>query len=113
MSPVMYLDMTLKVLQLCGVALVAAALQSLCDLDNAGGAQAGRAQHNELLRVGKAGNAAGGLDLHMGRDMGGEQLHVVERCAGGREAGGCLDKVLWQFLRILESISLKKASSVS
>ena len=73
--------------------LVAAALQSLCDLDNAGGSQTGRAQHNELLRVGKAGNAAGSLDLHMGRDMGGEQLHVVERRAGLGKARGSLDVV--------------------
>ena len=73
--------------------LVAAALQSLCDLDNAGGSQAGRAQHNELLRVGKAGNAAGSLDLHMGRDMGGEQLHVVEGRAGLGKARGGFDVV--------------------
>ena len=39
------------------------AFQSLCNFDNAGGSQAGRAQGDELLRVGKAGNAAGGLDV--------------------------------------------------
>ena len=74
--------------------LVTAALQSLCDLDNAGGSQTGRAQHNELLRVGKAGNAAGSLDLHMGRNVRGEQLHVVERGARGREAGNGVEGVL-------------------
>ena len=62
--------------------------QALGDLDDPAGTQAVSTQGDELLRILDAGDAAGGLDLHMGGDMLCEQLHIGEGGAGGREAGG-------------------------
>ena len=67
--------------------------QALCDLDDPGGAQPGRAQLDKLLSILQAGNAAGGLDLHVRGHMLGEQLHIVESGAGLGKARGGLDIV--------------------
>ena len=74
-------------------ALLLLRLQLLDDLDHAAGAEAGRAELDELFRVLQRRNAAGGLDLHAGLYVLREQLHVMERRAAGGEAGGGLDVV--------------------
>src|SRR5699024_9413475 len=65
-----------------------AGFQSLGQLHNPGGAQTGSSQLEELLCILQAGNAAGGLDLHMGCHVPRKKLHIVEGGAGGGEAGG-------------------------
>ena len=65
----------------------AVVLEALGDLDDAGGAKAGSAQGDELFSVLQAGDAAGSLDLYMGGNMLGEQLHIVEGGAGLTESG--------------------------
>ena len=53
-------------------------LHGLGQLYNPGGPQAGSAKANEFLRVRQAGNASGGLDLHMGRNMLGKKRHIMK-----------------------------------
>ena len=67
--------------------------QALGELDDSGSAQAVGSQFDELLSILQGGDAAGGLDLHMGGNMLGEQLHIGKGSAGGGEAGGGLDIV--------------------
>ena len=66
--------------------------QGLDRLDDAAGAQAGGPQGDEVLRVLQVGDAAGGLDLHMGGHMLLKQSNVLKvaalrhRFGGGRQA---------------------------
>ena len=62
-------------------------------LDGAGGAQAVRAEVEELLDILHGGDAARSLDLAAARNVLGEQLNVVEGRAAGGKTGGRLDEV--------------------
>ena len=73
--------------------ICAVVCQTLGDLHDSGGAQTGCAQSDELLSVIDGGNAACGLDLHMGSNVLGKQLHIGEGSACGGEASGGLDVV--------------------
>ena len=65
--------------------------QGLHGLDDAAGAQAVGPQGHEVPGVVQVGDAAGGLDLHMGGHMGLEQSHILPGGSAAAEAGGGLD----------------------
>ena len=78
-----------------GAAISSITLRNLVfdQLHNGGGPQTIRAQVNEVLRILEGADAPGGLDFHLGADVGLEDCHILPSGSAGGEPGGSYDLI--------------------